>query len=443
MHARAKILLGVVAATGILLAGVSSGTAIAAPGPGARPLVDWADDVQGADGFVLSADESFLFLINSWDESSIYDLASRTVTQTLPPVQHSGSLYDLPVKAAGPHYAFPGWEEYLLLDLATGEQETFDILPRAGEDDPPMVNLMVADENSRVTGISDRGEFLVFDGGTITESIQLRDPDSSSWRMGTSRDGSLAFHTYMENDEPYAVVTIVVDMRTGAIVSTIESEDGREFEPYAIDVSGESIWGSYNGEYETAVNIHLETGPTGITVPVGWGMNDAFYGDTNAGWMASPGNPALGGSIAPGGEYGARQLDCCTTDMTRLSHNGDLVFYDVEMRRLGFITAPSITHPANATIAALGETVVFTSESEGLALSAEEPGAVEETPAGSIWQSSRTGRPGRILWERREAPCRSWRPSRVTRWSIAGTSSTRSGEPRRARTPRGWSGQRR
>lgn len=383
MRANLKRLTGLSLASGLLLLGAAATPAVAAPEFEPRPLVEPVGEPFQADGFVLSADGATMYVLGSWEDGYIVDTATRQETGRMPAITDVSNPSDGPVQALGAKFALPSYDGYVLVTLADGTVERFELPAQPGEQYPPDLRFVVADANGQVTAIASSGEFLKLDGATVSSATELYD-GNEVWpqRELMSSDGS-EYLAFIEG------VTTVYSMSDGAIMGTI----GGTFEPFAFDPSGTSLWGFGAEDYdrETLLNVDIATGAElgrhQMSAPLGW----TFFADAEAQWFLAGGGPALGGSLADGSALGGRDLGCCTSALLRLPGSDDMIYYDMEMRTAGFVTGPSITDPANVRIQALGETVTFTSDAEGLALAEDEEGAGWDMPYGSIWQSSADG----------------------------------------------------
>ena len=379
-------------AAGLVITGVVAPATSAAPPEPPRPLVESVEGLEGGGAFVVSADGSKLFAVSNWDQSSIVDTTSREVIGTFSAVEDMESLgTGAPTQAAGPWYATPTFDGYALLSLDTGEVEHFEIGPRPGESYYPSFNTVVANASGQVSAVTTTGEYLQFDGATVTYAQRIFPDTNWPQPQGVSPDGSKYFFTLMDDEPPHAYTTRVIDMNSGAELASLASPATSDFLPIGFDAAEESLWGMYDGDYDRLAQVDLATGAvlSESSVPDIGGFLTLV--DAAADWFVDASYTAVGGSLVNADLRGARQLQCCTALLHRLPNGGDLIYYDVEMLELGFVTAPTITDPTDQHITALGDTVVFTAESEGLALDPTEPGAVEDAPAGSIWQSSPDG----------------------------------------------------
>lgn len=384
----------------MLLAGAAAAPATAAPDFQPRPLVEPVEGLNGSDGIFLSVDSSTLYSLSSWDDGQIVDVASREVTGTFPAIESLTYADFRPSRAVGPTYAVTSHAGYSLLTLATGAHESFVLDNRPGEAWEPMLEHVVASADGNVTAITQGGEFLALDGATVTDAQRIRDTEAWPHRTGISADGSLYFEAYTDYDDPVQHTMTVIDMATGeTILNKVLGDDDAVFTPAAFDVSDTSIWGTEEGDPTTLVQLDLATGAELSRATVGEFSDWSLLPDAAQEWFVTGTMPAAGGTLATGAQLGARDLTCCISTFVRLPDNGDVIYYDLEMRQVGFVTAPTITNPADATVTALGETVQFTSEAEGLALSEDEIGAVTgpgpDPTIGSIWQSSVDG----TTWE--------------------------------------------
>lgn len=375
---------------GLLTLGAVAAPAVAAPVVEPRPLVEEVEDLEDPSGFVLSADGSMLYVLTSFGDGSIVDVDSRTIVGTFPAIPGLELSGSHPRQALGPKIPLVIEGGYALLTLATGVHELFSLEALPGTQDAPTLSHVFLDSTGEVTAFTESGEFLRIDGDTITEMTPLYDREWWALPPHTSRDGALFFE-HREHDESFRATMIVVDMRTGDVLLEFDQRDPSPFRPLAFDESGTSLWGTFLEDAQTLVNVDLATGNMTVSKTV-----ETYYGDillANAAeqWFTSGSDPAAGGSLAPGSESGGREFRCCTMSLLRLPDNGDLIYYDIEFNKVGFVTAPKIIDPVNVELSALGETAVFSAEAEGLALSADEEGADDSSPLGSIWQSSPDG----------------------------------------------------
>ncbi|KIP52785.1 Ig domain-containing protein [Leucobacter komagatae] len=400
MHTNLKQAGGASLVAGLLLFGSVATPATAAPDPQPRPLVEEVDGLESPEAIVLSADSTTLFALGSWAEGAAIDVATREITGTIPAIPDLDYAYSRPTQAIGPKYAVATADGYTLVTLATGAQERFTLDPRPGETRAPVLQQVVIGASGKVTAITQDGEFLELDGDSVTASQRIRDADLWSQRNGTSADGALYFESFSTLGRPYEDTTVVLDLETGAqLLSIVRGEDEPDFLPAAFDASGTSLWGLDGPDQGVLTNVDIATGAELGRTTFGSGAEQALFADASQEWFVMGGNPISGGTLAPDATLGARELNCCTSAFMRLPGNGDVVYFDTEMRRVGFITAPSITDPEDAPIAAMGETVKFTSPAEGLALREDEagavPGAGAEPTIGSVWQSSADG----VAWD--------------------------------------------
>lgn len=397
MHNDVKKLLGFSLSAGLIMIGSVATPAFAEEPFEPKPLVEVTDESRGVDGFVLSAGGETIHMLSSYgDNVAVLDSATRQVLRTYPAIEDLAWTDSRPPHAQSDLYALSTNDGYALLNLATDQVEYFMLDPLPGEDYAPHLSGVVAHADGSVTAMTDEGVFLVLDGATITDHFRVRDSENWAWPTGWSSDGSLRFETYMTGEPDYQSVNLVIDMKTGTTSAvSLFNEDGDAFEATSFDVSGTSLWGGFSGSPETAVNVDIATSSIVKTLPVELHYGSTIFANSNTGWFASGGYEALGGSLADGAELGARELGCCTTIMVQVPTTRDIVYFDIEMREVGFITAPRVFGPEDVWIAGpttrSAATVQFTALAEGVALAEDEPGAVEGYPFGSIWQSSADG----------------------------------------------------
>ena len=390
MHVDVKRVTGLALVAGLLTFGVAASPA-AASAADPRPLVEIVEELAGPDRFFVSPDDSTVFVLNSWGEGNTIDTETRQITGSFPAIDNMGYLMTQTPKAQGPVYPIVTYDGYALFDLATRTRQQFVIDPLPGESYPPSFTHIVANAAGDISAITAEGEYLTLNGATVTSSKRIRDEDGWPSITGVSTNGNLYFETYYDPNPPYSSLINVIDMSSGEVIATLPEGPAGQFDPLGFDVSEDSLWGTYFDDPETLVNLALPSGEELGRTEVGPNGFGVVFADSAADWFIASGNPTPGGGLGPDAEIGARDAGCCLTGMYRMPENGDVIYYDVEMRRLGFITAPSITHPVDAVVDRLGDTVMFTSDAEGLALTEDEPGAAYGAPFGAIWQSSPDG----------------------------------------------------
>lgn len=383
MHIDVKRIFGLTVAAGLLTFGVATSPATAAETE-SRLLVEVIEELSGPDRFFVSPDNNTVFVFNSWGEGSTIDANTRQVTGSFPAIENMSHLMAQTTHAQGSTYPVPTYDGYALFHLDTRTHEQFAVDPLPGEPYAPYLTHIVANTEGAISAVTENGEYLTLDGTTVTSSKRIRSEGGWPSFVGVSADGSLYFETYFDENPPYLSIINVIDMDSGDTIATIREGAEGQFNPLGFDASGGSLWGSYYDDPETLVNIAIPSGEELGRTEIGPNSFGIVLADSQANWFIASGSPTPGGGLGPNAEIGARDAGCCLTGMYRLPDNGDVIYYDVEMRRLGFITAPSIIHPEDSDVTRLGDTVTFTADAEGLAITGDEPGAVEDAPHGSI-----------------------------------------------------------
>lgn len=364
--------------------------ALAQGAPSGKPLVEYPEDARGAGAAVLSADGSTVYVLGSWGPGVILDSVTRETVGALPDSGSAGFGADYATRAAGTLFATTASLGYALFDLAAGTVTEIptDPLPSTGM--PPEIETIAAHADGTVTAITYEGVWMRLDGGEVADSAQIREEGSWPYAHRLSSDGSRYFQVTEDPNGPGDLLS-VIDMRTGETVMVTPLAAEFAFDPQTFDPSGNSIWGVFYGDGEELWNIGIPSGAVERKLPISDLGNGMLYASTELEHYVTLGGDTLGGDITAGQSGGGRTLMCCSTSIERVPSTGDLVIFDMEMLSVGFITAANIADPRDVAVGALGESAVFTSDSEGLALTEDEEGAGYDAPHGSLWQSSPDG----------------------------------------------------
>lgn len=397
MRTRIARLAGVSAVLGALTLGLAVAPASAVVvGDEDKPLVVRSEDIYPASGYVVSADQSKMYVLRGEGNDSLtIDLATHEIIGSFAPViDYMSNSFNAPRIAAGEKYAAYDGIGYALVTLGTEDVEYF------GDDQGtwPYIVHMVADESGKVTAFTGDGTFLEFTGSSFSESSSVLPEDRyGPYKSGVSADGMLYFESYATPDQPDVQTTAIIDMRSGTVIHTVVGDEDDSFEPIAIDASGTSIWGIYSDDFEELVNINWvdpsASFPSARIADLA--SSASMYIDGENDWYVEGKTPALAGQLSAPATLGERWAGHFSGNLYRVPATGDLVYYDIEMRDVGIVVGPKIAAPQSATVTAIGQTVSFSALSKGLATGEadiDEQGVDSpELPFGSIWQSSPDG----------------------------------------------------
>ena len=389
-------------AVGALVLGAATAPASAIVSDEDTPLVLQLGATGDTQAYVVSSDGSTAYGLGesqSSTGSTTIDLATRSVTGRSAPINLEFYRSETAKTriAVGPYFAvYSGSDEYALIKLGTDDVQYF----ADAQGNWPRLKHLVANETGKVTAISDTGDFLSVDGQSFTAEHRFRPDDTlPEGESGMSADGMRYFESYTEMGQPDRVVTVVVDMRTGETLGTIESGVENRFTPVTFDSSGSSLWGRYANDPQTLVNIDWKTGnsefpavqPTEVL-----SLNSAMYADGVNRWFVVGTVPTFAGDFSDETSFGARMPDGMAINFLRAPATGDLLYHNLSTGQIGLVVAPKIAVPNSVAVTTLGQHVTFSATAAGLAMSDPEEyrsGRAEGQAAtfGSVWQSSPDG----------------------------------------------------
>ncbi|MBC9945063.1 putative Ig domain-containing protein [Leucobacter sp. cx-328] len=402
MTFRTAKLTALAATVGALFLGLASAPASATVSDEDTPLVLQLGTMGETQTYVISADGSTAYGFGDnqgQGQSTTIDLATRTVTGRNAPIDlefYRSEIAKTRV-AVGPYFAIYGNNsEYALIKLGTDDVQYFS----DAQGNWPGLRHLVADETGHVTAIAGTGKFLSFDGSDFTEETRFRPEDTfPEGESGMSEDGMLYFESYRDTNHVDRVITVVVDMRTGETLGTVEGGIDNQFTPVMFDASGTSLWGRFADGPQTLANIDWQTGnPAFPSVELTeiLPLNSTMYADGTNRWFVVGTTPMAAGDFSDETSFGMRVSDSFPINFSRVAATGDLIYQDYSSGQLGLVVGPKIAAPGSAAVTAFGQSVTFSAVAEGLAMSdpTEDPaGRVtsQTSTFGSIWQSSPDG----------------------------------------------------
>lgn len=393
--------LGLVATSVVL--GASASTA-AAPEDDLE-LVRTVSDIGTPSSYVLSSDYSRMFTFNHDNSpgTQISIPSLEVVGQTPAIASHiSYGINSEITIASGDNYVARTEDGYTVVDLASNTQFDYavDVAAELGHDDE-ILAYFVSDER-KVTAFTASGAFLTLDGEHVTDVASLVETpidNDDSWiaASGATADGALFFFTLQVFDESAdfpITSTMIVDTRSGRLVGTIPPLTEGIFTGLRLDISGEIIWGEFHdadGNFVGTSGYNVVTGELEYSVPDSIEQPYLWLGDAgHSSILFTEGRAHVGRDLDDESITGSRALTLAMLP-TQIPGTRDLIFINSEFNQAGIIVGKHITDPVNVDIAALGETVEFTSTSRGLALEEDDAWLWDDSPRGSIWQSSSNG----------------------------------------------------
>lgn len=402
MMFRMAKLTGAAITVGALTLGLVSTPAAATVSDEDTPLVMQLGTEHETLAYVVSADGGTAYGLGDNQgpsESTIVDLATRTLTGRSASIDlefYRNEIAKTKI-AMGPRFAIYGnHNEYALITLGTDDVQYFT----DSQGSWPRLRHLVSDESGQVTAISEHGVFLSFNGSDYTEETRFRPEDTvPEGESGMSENGMLYFESYAGLDQPGRITTVVVDMRTGESLGTLESDIDNQFTPVTFDTSGTSLWGKYANDPQTLVNVDWQSGTPAFPsvklleiLP----LHSTMYADGAKRWFIVGTSPMFAGDFTNEASYGSRLPDGLAVNFFRSPATGDLLFHNLSTGQIGLVVAPKITTPVSVDVTALGQVVTFSTTAEGLAMSdpETEPSGHANTPHatfGSVWQSSPDG----------------------------------------------------